>query len=114
MAFPPPFLYGYIQRSHCYDQDVAYYAHSALAVVSSVLYQSLGPCVQEVRESCLGLPQSGLHLVSMCPAKQPLCRDTEKAVKSAVFDVEAEGVLAECYMSMEVEMLLMCPSHNTF
>uniref|UniRef100_A0A8C4HA95 Actin-related protein 3 n=1 Tax=Dicentrarchus labrax TaxID=13489 RepID=A0A8C4HA95_DICLA len=40
------FLYKVeFKRSHCYDQDVAYYAHSALAVVSSVLYQSLGPCV---------------------------------------------------------------------
>lgn len=61
------FLQSQIQRSHCYDQDVAGYAHSALAVVGSVLYQSPGLCVQEVWEPCLGLPQSGLHLVSMCP-----------------------------------------------
>lgn len=66
------FFFGEVfQRSYCYDQDVAYYAHSALAVGSSVLYQSLGPCVQEVWESCLGLPRSGPHLVSMCPARHP-------------------------------------------
>lgn len=35
-------------KSYCFDQDVAYYAHRALAACNSVLYQSLGLRVQEV------------------------------------------------------------------
>lgn len=72
------------------------------AAVSSVLYQSPGLCVQEVWEPCLGLPQSGLRVVSMCP----VCTEQrqQKPIKSQVFDAPAGGVLAASCVSVELEM----------
>lgn len=80
---------------------MAYYAHSALAVISSVLYQSLGPCVQEVWESCLGLYPSQEYIWLACALQNTICK--EQAVKSKVFDAKAEGVLTKFYVSMEWE-----------
>lgn len=72
------------------------------AAVSSVLCQSPGLCVQEVWEPCLGLPQSGLRVVSMCPVCTEQRR--QKPIKSQVFDAPAGGVLAASCVSVELEM----------
>lgn len=96
-----------IMTSMCPIMPIMLWQSSAVSSISP-----LGPvCAGSIR--VLSWPNPGLHLVSMCPTKHHLYRAErlEKAVKSKVFDAKAEDVLTECCVSMEVETLLMCPSH---
>lgn len=73
-------------RSLCSDRDAACSAHSSLAAVRSVLYQSpWGPVCRKYRSP--PPPRSELHLVSMCP---PFCSEQRQQRLGKVCDVKTE------------------------